>query len=206
MIAWNERPVNDNGSENGELMMKMTRIQLAVLVIACFVTVLLRVRDMPLRLDSMIALSLICGAVVRHPAAIILPLAIRLLTDVVLEYKTGYGFYPSMIMDYAAYLLIATLARHIPVPRYASVIAGGLLGPVLFFALSNFGVWYMWPETYAATWAGLMQCYAQGLPFLRDSIFSNFTFAMMFLGAWHVATVTSHSKSFTVASIDGGES
>ena len=182
--------------------MKMNRLQTAVLIAACFITVLMRVRDMPVRLDSMIALTLLCGAVVRHPTALILPLAIRLLTDTILWYRTGYGFYSSILFDYSAYLLIVLLVRYIPAPRYLNVVVGGLAGPCLFFVISNLGVWCMWPETYPPTVAGLMNCYAQGLPFLRSSMVGNLSFALVFLAAWHVATVFVPANSVTVVNAD----
>ncbi len=184
--------------------MKMNRFQIVVLIAACFVTVLMRAQDMPIRLDSMIALALICGAVLRHPAAIILPLAIRLLTDTLLWCQTGYGFYPSLLFDYSAYLLIVLLVRHVPMPRYINVVAGGLLGPCLFFIVSNLGVWAMWPETYAPTLSGLMNCYAQGIPFLRTSIAGNFVFALVFLGAWRMATVSVAADTYAVVKPEHG--
>ena len=182
--------------------MKMNRLQTAVLIAACSMTVLLRTQDLPLHLDSMIALALLCGAVVRHPIAVLIPLGVRLLTDLVLWSETGYGFYPSIVLDYAAYLLIAVLARFVPLPKAATMIGGGLVGPVLFFLISNFGVWSMWPETYPHTISGLLSCYAQGLPFLRDSLIGNAPFALLFLAAWHVATVSAPAESLTVAGAD----
>ena len=184
--------------------MKMNRLQFVVLTAACFVTVFMRAQDMPIRLDSMIALALICGAGLRYPAAIILPLGVRLLTDTLLWYRTGYGFYPSLLFDYSAYLLIVLLVRYIPSPRYINVVAGGFLGPVLFFLVSNLGVWAMWPETYAPTLSGLMNCYAQGVPFLRTSIVGNFVFALVFLGAWHLAAVSAAADTYGAVKAENG--
>jgi hypothetical protein len=185
--------------------MKIRKLQIAVVIAACVITVLLRVRDTPFQLDSMIALALLCGAVVRHPLAILIPLCIRLFTDILLWQKTGYGFYPSMAFDYAAYLGIAMLARSVPVQRYASTMfAGSLLGPALFFLVSNFGVWYLWPDTYAPTTAGLLSCYAAGLPFFKASFGGNFIFSLLFLGAWHGATIAgTNAKSFAAYPVDG---
>jgi len=185
--------------------MKSRKLQIAVVVVACAITVLLRVRDTPFRLDSMIALALLCGVVVRHPFAILIPLAIRLFTDVLLWQKTGYGFYSSMGFDYAAYLGIALLARTAPAQRYATTMfAGSFLGPTLFFLVSNFGVWYLWPDTYAPTTAGLLSCYAAGIPFFKASFAGNFIFSIVFLGAWHFATVASAKEdSYTAWPVDG---
>lgn len=186
-------------------MMKNRKLQTAVIVAACAITVLLRVRDTPFRLDSMIALALLCGTVVRHPLSILIPLAIRLFTDVLLWQKTGYGFYPSMAFDYAAYFGIALMARSMPTRRYASTMfAGSLLGPALFFLVSNFGVWYLWPETYAPTTTGLLNCYAAGIPFFKASFAGNFVFSLLFLGAWHVATAANaNTENYTAVPVDG---
>lgn len=178
--------------------MKINKLQLVVLIAACFITVLLRVRDTPIRLDSMIALTLLCGALVRHPAAILLPLGIRLLTDTMLWYQTGYGFYSSIGFDYAAYLMIALLARCCWKAPSAGMVAGGILGPCLFFVISNFGVWVLWPDTYSPTLAGLMKCYALGLPFLGSSLAGNLPFAVLFLAAWHAASVFVPDGTVTV--------
>jgi hypothetical protein len=185
--------------------MKNRKLQIAVVVAACAITVLLRVRDTPYRLDSMIALALLCGAVVRHPMAILIPLAVRLFTDVLLWQKTGYGFYSSMGFDYAAYLGIALLARTASAQRYAlTIFAGSFVGPALFFLVSNFGVWYLWPDTYAPTTAGLLSCYAAGIPFFKASFVGNFVFSLVFFGAWHVATVAGDSGDVSVAfPVDG---
>jgi len=185
--------------------MKSRKLQIAVVVAACAVTVLLRVRNTPFHLDSMIALALLCGAVIRHPLAVLIPLAIRLFTDVLLWQKTGYGFYPSMAFDYAAYLGIAVLARMAPVHRYSTTMfAGSLLGPALFFLVSNFGVWYLWPETYAPTTTGLLSCYAAGLPFFKASFAGNFIFSLLFLGAWHFAAAAgTNANQYAAVPIDG---
>ncbi len=179
--------------------MKINRFQLVVLIAACIVTVLMRVQELPMHVDSMIALSLLCGALVRHPAALFLPLGIRLITDVILSAQTGYGYYPSIVFDYAAYAMIAVLARLIPAKRWVSMTAGGLAGPLLFFLISNFGVWMLWPETYAPALSGLLACYAQGLPFLLDSLYGNFSFAIIFLAAWQLASLTDPVKTPVVA-------
>ena len=183
--------------------MRNRNLQIAVIAGACLVTFVLRMRMTSLPLDSMIALALLCGAVIKHPSAMLIPLAVRLLTDIALH-RTGYGFYSSMPFDYAAYLVIAGLAWAVPVRRYAATMfAGSLLGPALFFAVSNFGVWCMWPEGYPQTLAGLMSCYAAAIPFFKASLLGNFVFSLLFLAAWHMVRVpAANVGSQAVASAD----
>ena len=74
----------------------MTAKQWCVIGGAVLVTIALRVVGTPIaNFGSMVALTLLVGAVSRSPVWGLLPLAVRLLTDVVIELKTGYGFFAS---------------------------------------------------------------------------------------------------------------
>jgi Family of unknown function (DUF6580) len=67
-------------------------------------------------------------------------------------------------------------------------VGGAAVGAsVSFFILSNFAVWACWP-TYPKSFAGLMTCYAAGIPFFRhtlagDMLFSAAIFALPALAA-----------------------
>ena len=62
-----------------------------------------------------------------------------------------------------------------PAPRVSvrTVLAASLVGAVAFFLISNFGVW-LGGGMYSPTWKGLLDCYAAGLPFFRNSLLSTF--------------------------------
>ena len=178
----------------------MKTSHLLVIFVACLITVLLRVTGAELtlgttslRLDSMIALSLLCGAGVRSWRAMMIPLGVRLATDVIIELKTGYGFWPSMGIDYAMYAVIAFAAIGLPTRRWLAVGAAAVLSPLLFFVASNFGVWAMWPDTYARNLAGLVQCYAAAIPFLKGSLASNAFFCGIFFAGWNTVTALAGS-------------
>lgn len=88
--------------------------QIIVIALACLVTIALRFVQLPItNFGSMLALSLLCGFAIRRPWACLIPLAIRALTDIGLELKTGYGFYPNWYFDYVAYLFVALLGQRI---------------------------------------------------------------------------------------------
>lgn len=61
---------------------------------------------------------------------------------------------------------------------------GASLGAsVLFFLVSNFGVWLgggMYPQSFS----GLMMCYAAGLPFFRNTMLGDLLFVSMLFGAF----------------------
>jgi hypothetical protein len=70
-------------------------------------------------------------------------------------------------------------------------VAGVSIGASLvFFLISNFGVWFtadQYPVAmYPKTLDGLMACYTMGLPFLRNTLVGDLLFAEVFFGlyAW----------------------
>lgn len=173
--------------------------QLLVIAGACVVAVVLRFPDFPgANFGAMLALSLLCGSTIRHRAVFFLPLGIRLLTDVVIQYKTGYGFFASWPFDYAAYALICLVGSQIQ-PHRVLAVFGGTVGSIgLYFFLSNLGVWII-SDMYPHNLAGLVLCYSKALPFARGTIMGNMLMVPVFFGAWHMATVSSEVSEVVTA-------
>ncbi|MFM7832705.1 MAG: DUF6580 family putative transport protein, partial [Planctomycetaceae bacterium] len=114
-----------------------------ILVLAAITAVLLRFAPVPVQnFSAMGALAVLCGVRMHSTwLAFSLPLAARLVSDVILQIQSGYGFYSTMLFDYAAYGLIVLAGRYL---RPASLLEGagtGLLSAAIFFFVSNFGVW-----------------------------------------------------------------
>ncbi|MEZ6059600.1 MAG: DUF6580 family putative transport protein [Planctomycetaceae bacterium] len=161
-----------------------------VIAAACAVTVLLRVIDNPVaNVSGLGALALLCGSVLRHPAAVLIPLAVRAATDTIIELRTGSGFYESWWFDYAAYAVIFSVGRFVRRRHYGSVLTGALTSAAVFFFVSNFGVWAAWPETYAHTLAGLIDCYTKAIPFARGTFLGDVVLSLVFFSAWNLLTV-----------------
>jgi len=77
-----------------------------------------------------------------------------------------------------------SLRRRVSVLRVSGAVgAGGLL----FFLVTNFGVWWLL-GTYPPTWAGLMACYAAGLPYLGSTIVGDAIFSTALFGGWALVT------------------
>ena len=91
------------------------------------------------------------------------------------------GFYPGMAWVYLgfglSYLLGALwVRRDIPLIPYFSCALGSAL---LFFFLSNWGVW-MTELLYPKTLEGLIGCYTAGIPFFLRSLSGDLFFASLF--------------------------
>jgi hypothetical protein len=112
-----------------------------------------------------------------------LPLALLAASDVILtkfvySYVFSWDHYVS-IAWYAAILWLGTRLRNHQRPL--PLLGAALASSVSFFIVSNFAVWGAWTDMYPRTLAGLMTCYAAGLPFFRRSIEGDLLFtAAMF--------------------------
>ncbi len=170
--------------------------QLLVIAGPITLTIILRTVNSPVtNFSSMIALALLCGSALRHPAAFLLPLLVRLTTDVIVHFTTGTGFFPSWPFDYSAYLLIFFVGRFVPSRNYFAVFGGALASVAVYFVLSNLGVWFLWPESYERSLMGLFTCFAKAVPFARGTICGNLIIAPLFFGAWNAVTATTQQPT-----------
>ena len=112
-----------------------------------------------------------------------LPLALLVASDVILD-KFVY-LYPlswDLVLTwawYAAMLWLGTALRERVKPL--PVVGAALTGSVSFFLISNFGVWAA-TAMYPKTLAGLMTCYAAGLPFFRRGVTGDLLFTAVLFG------------------------
>ena len=104
--------------------------------------------------------------------AYLIPALILLLTDLV----AGPVFYEGFLWVYLAYIPLVLIGRGISTNRNPiSIGFGALSGAIIFFLISNFGVW-VHSALYPKTLEGLGACYAMGLPFLRNDILGTIAF------------------------------
>jgi hypothetical protein len=122
------------------------------------------------------AIALFAGAVLGKRAALLLPLAIMVASDLVI------GFYPGITYTWVAFMLVACFGMAFRRAAYLNrVLLGGLGGGVIFFIVSNFGSWQA-GGLYAPTMAGLAQCYLMALPFFGATLASSVIFSGILFG------------------------
>lgn len=122
-----------------------------------------------------------------------LPLLAMLISDFII------GFHHTMPYVYGSFLLIYGLGfllrRNLSLP---SVLAGSLTSSVLFFVITNFGVWIS-GSWYPHTFTGLMQCYTMAIPFFRNTVIGDLFYVAVFYGSYLFAFQTrSIIRSFHV--------
>jgi len=139
-----------------------------------------------------IAMALFGGAVIRDKKfSFLLPLVSMLLSDVLYEvlFRNGLsdipGFYEGQFTNYVLFAGLTFFGFWMRNLNIARIAAGTVMAPTVYFLLSNFQVWMGGGGLQRSkTVAGLMQCYADGLPFYRGYLLGTVFFSVLLFGLY----------------------
>ncbi|MBI4042163.1 MAG: hypothetical protein HY391_01675 [Deltaproteobacteria bacterium] len=133
------------------------------------------------------AVTLFSGFYLRGRERWLVPFAVMLLSDVILNFAIyRMGFAPDQLMVYAAIGLNILLAGSLAGQSLGKRLLYGVpLSSFNFFLLTNFGVW-LWSGLYARTLPGLVQCYVAAIPFLGYEFFSNAIYSLALFSAYEL--------------------
>ena len=143
---------------------------------------ILRIVPHPWNLTPVGAMALFSGAVTRNRViAFVFPLVAMLSGD------WFVGFHILMPMVYTSFLISTALGFWLR-ERRSVVRLGGvvLLGAIQFFLITNLGVW-MFLNSYPKTFAGLMACYAAGVPFFWNTLAGDICYSALLFGGLFLA-------------------
>ena len=118
--------------------------------------------------------------------AFIVPLLALFISDCLLELTTGWGFHNTMIYVYAAFALTTMIGIYIRnKARVQNIVAASLLSSVLFFAITNFGVWAASGAQFGIT--GLGATYVAGIPFFGPTMVGDLFFNAILFSIFYFA-------------------
>ncbi len=118
--------------------------------------------------------------------AFIIPLLAMLISDVALELITGWGFHNTLIYVYAAFILTSIIGLYVRRNIAAgSIIGASVCSSILFFIITNFGVWAASGMVGGAI--GLGTTYALGIPFFAPTLLSDLFYNTLLFGAFFFA-------------------
>lgn len=129
------------------------------------------------------AIAITAGMMFRWHKAIWIPLSIMIVSDLVI------GLYQGFIwtwLSVAILPLAGVILRRLPL--IWRIPTGALSASLLFFIVSNFGVWVS-SGMYSHTLVGLIDCYVMALPFLRATMLSDLVFTSLLLTALEYGAV-----------------
>ena len=158
---------------------------------------------MPLNFSAAYALMFCAGVYFPRKLVWWLPLVTMFITDLLLNwyYHAHYNtplFSPEMIGNYAAYIAIVFLGRRFsPKTSFVKLLAGGLLGAILFYLITNTFSWFFNPfhnveytKTLTGWWIALtsgIKGWPQTWEFFRNTFLSSGLFTGLFAGAMKLA-------------------
>ena len=166
--------------------------KLAILTGIILTAALTRLLPHPMNFSPIAAMALFGGAYFgKRTTALLIPLAALWLSDLVLNNTIYDSFYdgftwitPSFYWSYGVFALLAMAGTYfLQKPTTTRVLGASLSASLVFFLVSNFGVWLesgMYPKT--AT--GLTACYAAGLPFLSNTIVGDLVYTGILFGVY----------------------
>ncbi len=130
----------------------------------------------------------------RRWMVVLVPFAGLFLSDLVLNNVIYRNFFPDFtwytsLWIYAAFALVMLLGWVLLRERVkpGRVAVASLLSSGIFFLVTNFSVW-LESGMYSKTWAGLLGCYAAGLPFLTNTVLGDLCFSAVLFGVYAWAT------------------
>lgn len=111
-----------------------------------------------------------------------LPLAALMVTDTLL------GFHATMPYVYGSFIVIIALGQLTlqQKPSFGRVATVSAISSVIFFAITNFGVWQA-GGLYPHTASGLIDSYVMALPFFRNTLLGDLVFSTGFFALYQWA-------------------
>lgn len=158
----------------------MTRLN--AILAAILIAALLRLLPHPPNFTPIGAMALFAGAHLgRRWLAFAAPLAALLVSDLLL------GFHSTMVYVYAAtagaVLIGSVLGAR---PSAVGVGLASVSSAVLFFAVTNFGVWLS-GGLYPRDLGGLAACFVAAIPFFQYSLAGDLVFSALLFGGFALA-------------------
>ncbi len=148
------------------------------------------------------AIALFGGAQLRKNwQAVLIPLSALFLSDLFLNnvtYKYLNSnftfFYSGAIWIYASFALISLIGIvFLKKISAKNVLVASIVGSVLFFVVSNFGVW-AGSGIYAHNFAGLLSCYIAAIPFFVNTLAGDLMFSAILFGVYDFVMKTQLAK------------
>ena len=152
---------------------------LALLLIAC--GVFFRLMPHPDNFTPTMALALFSGVALPSTVALTVPLLVMMASDLVI------GLHPLYWLVWGSFLAVVLIGLWVKKnPGVGRTLAAVLSGSVLFFVLTNLGV-FLFEGMYPKNWEGFTRCYVMALPFFKNSLAGDLFYTFSLFGLFTAA-------------------
>ncbi len=177
--------------------MKINKQSVIFLFIVVAVTTIVKVIFAPQfnfsGFTAILAVALFAGFVEKDTkTALLLPLIIVFISDVFIQllYIANLfpfaGFYENQWINYLLNGALTFIGMLLRKGKLAGMLTASIIGPGVFFLVSNYIVWSTQYITmgYTYDFDGLMKCYTAGIPFYRNSVIATVIFLPSFIALY----------------------
>ena len=162
-------------------MHSRTSLWLAITLIVIGAT--MRFFPHPANVAPIAAIALFSGVYLKRWHAFVIPLAAMILSDAVI------GFHSLIWATWGCFLLVGALGLWVRRQKtFSRVVAGSLVGSVMFFLVTNWAVW-KFTSMYDPSLNGLWASYLAAIPFFRNTVLGDLFFTGLLFGVYEGATV-----------------
>ena len=145
------------------------------------------------------AMALFGGAYLNKKTAFLLPLAAMALSD----FFIGFDSITSRLTVYGSFALIVLIGFWLRRERsVGKVVLASITASVLFFIITNFGVWLA-GSIYPKTLEGLVACYSAAIPFFRNTMAGDLFYSGVFFGSFELVKAWAGQKKLAFVKIGG---
>jgi hypothetical protein len=130
--------------------------------------------------SPVLAIALFGGVYLRRSQVLWMPLALMILTDMVLGPHVTMPFTWASV--FAASLIGLWARRN---PNASRIVGGSVASAVIFFLVTNFGCWL---TGYPLTQEGFVTCFALAVPFFRMTVVSTLMYALVLFGVYELVS------------------
>jgi hypothetical protein len=188
--------------------MKINRQLLFSFILLIVIASLYRIMPgRPYGFAPQIAMAIFGGAIIKDKKfAFLLPILAMFVSDALYQllYINGVGnipgFYDGQVLNYILFAGLTVFGFFIKNFNIKRIAIASVAAPSAYFLVSNFLVWASLSPLAGLgrpkTFAGLMMCYSDGLPFYLWSLAATFIFSAIFFGSYYVVTKEANERVF----------
>jgi len=136
-----------------------------------------------------IALVLFGGVYLERKYAVLLPILLMMVTDLIL------GLHSVILFTWGSLVLVSFMGLWLREHKTRLHVAGTAVSSAfVFYLVTNFGVWLS--GYYPMTFQGLEKCYVMAIPFFRASLLSTIIYSVVLFGLYELVAFRARNTRF----------
>lgn len=147
-------------------------------------------------LELVTTVSVLAAVILGFRAAIIVPLASIILSDLIIGNSSIFIFTWSSFAIIGLGALVLRKLNQKPKTQIFCSVGFATASSFAFFVITNFGVWAQ--SWYPATWAGLSNCFMMAIPFYRTMLIGNLILVPSAVAVWQFVKARQTAKNLVI--------